>query len=202
MIGIVDYGLGNISAFLNIYSRLNIPAKRIRTPDDFYDATHLILPGVGSFDWAMHSLEASGLLVPLINSVHSKSCPLLGICVGMQMLASKSDEGVKSGLGWIEGTVSRLPAKYLSNRLALPHMGWNDVNVIPHPLFDNILDPKFYFLHSYFFEPLSNESILAQAEYGHYFPAAVFKDNVFGVQFHPEKSHHWGVKLLGNFAKF
>jgi glutamine amidotransferase len=128
---------------------------------------------------------------------------VLGICVGMQMLANKSDEGVREGLGWVSGTVKALNSVEKLSKLPLPHMGWNDV--LPRnacPLFKEIEnDSRFYFLHSFYFECNSSENIAAEVEYGMNFTCAVAKDNIFGVQFHPEKSHHFGTTLLRNFAR-
>ena len=202
MIGVVDYGLGNVQAIINIYKDLDIPVVRFNDPLLSSSVTRLILPGVGAFDWAMQKLEHSGLRSALDNLVLKQNKPVLGICVGMQIMADRSEEGYLSGLGWIPGDVKIISPKNFSYKTPLPHMGWNDVNPIPHPLFDNIVDPRFYFLHSYYFSPLSSEYTLAEVEYGTTFTAAVSKGTIMGVQFHPEKSHHWGYGLLKNFAYF
>jgi glutamine amidotransferase len=201
MITLVDYGLGNIQAFVNIYKRLGIPCSIARDADDLSRSSRLVLPGVGAFDWAMHRLEASGLRPALDDLVISQQVPVLGICVGMQIMANRSEEGHLPGLGWIPGEVKRFDESLLSSRTGLPHMGWNDIAPAAHPLFANVSDPRFYFLHSYYFLPDSTEQILAKADYGQCFAAAVGRENVLGVQFHPEKSHHWGVRLLQNFAE-
>ena len=201
MITLVDYGLGNIQAFANIYKRLDIPCSIASDAEELRRASRLILPGVGSFDWAMKRLEASGLRCILDDLVINQQLPVLGICVGMQMMANFSEEGSLPGLGWIPGEVKRFDENLLSPKNSLPHMGWNDVTSKEHPLFANISDPRFYFLHSYHFLPASTGHILAEAEYENGFAAAVCMDYIIGVQFHPEKSHHWGVQMLQNFAK-
>ena len=200
MISIINYGLGNISAFANIYRSLGIQHCIASTPDDLLTASHLILPGVGSFDWAMQKLDASGMRPMLDDLVLSKRIPVLGICVGMQMMANSSEEGNSSGLGWISGHVRRFDSSLFSSRTALPHMGWNNILINPNPLFNTVLDKSFYFLHSYHFDPSSRDYIIAEAEYGLRFSAAINNQNIYGVQFHPEKSHISGVKILENFA--
>ncbi len=201
MITIVDYGLGNIKALANIYNSLNIPCTFAKNQSSLLKASRLILPGVGAFDWAMQRLQASGMRQVLDELVLNRHLPVLGICVGMQMMANRSEEGKLPGLGWIKGEVKRFDSSLLSMKPTLPHMGWNDVKPIPHALFNNVSDPRFYFLHSYCFQPETHNQTLAEAEYGQPFSAAVFNSNVMGVQFHPEKSHHWGVQLLKNFAE-
>lgn len=202
MITLVDYGLGNIQAFANIYKKLGISYSIAREAKVLCRASRLILPGVGAFDWAMQRLEASGLRPILDDLVLNQRVPVLGICVGMQMMANRSEEGYLPGLGWIPGDVRRFDEALPSFKTRLPHMGWNDVELDPHPLFAGIVDARFYFLHSYYFVPTSADQVFAKAEYGQRFAAAVRKEHVIGVQFHPEKSHHWGIQLLQNFAEF
>lgn len=202
MITLVDYGLGNIQAFANIYKSLGIACLVARDAEALNRASRLILPGVGAFDWAMQRLEASGLRPVLDDLVLTQQVPVLGICVGMQMMANRSEEGCLPGLGWIPGEVKRFDESLLSSKTSLPHMGWNDIIPKAHPLFANVSDPRFYFLHSYYFMPGSEEQLLAEADYGQHFAAAVCRGHVIGVQFHPEKSHHWGIQLLQNFAEF
>ena len=202
MIGLVDYGLGNIQAFANIYKHLGVESFIASDASTLSQASRLVLPGVGSFDWAMRRLQESGMRPMLDDLVLNRKVPVLGVCVGMQMMAKRSDEGELDGLGWIQGEVKRFDSSLFSARTSLPHMGWNDVHPKIHPLFSEISDPRFYFLHSYYFVPEVSDHILAEAEYGQSFAAAVGNQNVLGVQFHPEKSHHWGVQLLNNFARF
>jgi glutamine amidotransferase len=201
MIKIVDYGLGNISALLNVYKRLNIPAARATTPDDLRTASKLVLPGVGAFDHAMDLIEQSGMRETLDELVLVRRVPVLGICVGMQILSRSSDEGTKPGLGWIPGQVKALKLLRPSG-LMLPHLGWNDVRpVAPTRLFAQLeSDARFYFLHSYYLACEREQDVAAVCEYGVDFACAVSSGNIHGVQFHPEKSHHYGTQLLKNFA--
>ncbi len=202
MIGIVDYGLGNIRAFLNIYKNLNIPATAIRTAQELADADRIILPGVGSFDWAMERLDASGMRDTLDELVLRKKRPVLGVCVGMQMLARRSEEGQLPGLGWIPAEVKRFDESGFTQKTHLPHMGWNDAAPrAVDSLFRNLEHPRFYFLHSYYFLPENDEHILATTSYNGEFACAIRAGHVFGTQFHPEKSHQWGIQLLSNFAE-
>jgi glutamine amidotransferase len=203
MITILDYGLGNVLAFVNVYKRLNLPAKVASKPEDLAGATKLILPGVGAFDYAMTLFNRSGLREPAEKLVLQDKMPVIGICVGMQMLASGSDEGGLPGLGWVPGRVRRIDASALTHQTRLPHMGWNDVEPTQvSPLFKQLeRDARFYFLHSYYFDTPSSVHQLATAHYGSSFTCAVNNGNVYGVQFHPEKSHQDGSRLLQNFAE-
>lgn len=203
MITIVDYGLGNIGAFANMYKRLNLPTTVARREADLDGATHIVLPGVGAFDHAMELLNASGLRDPLDRIVADRRAFVLGVCVGMQILGDSSEEGTGRGLGWIGGRVRAFAGHPAAGRLPLPHMGWNDVVPARQTrLFKGMENyARFYFLHSYFFDCEQREHVLADADYGFPFPCAIGCRNVFGVQFHPEKSHHWGASLLRNFAE-
>lgn len=203
MIVIVNYGLGNIQAFVNIYKRLNIPVRIAGKEEDLAGAEKIILPGVGSFDWAMTLLNESGMRARLDELVLSKRCLVLGICVGMQMMARRSEEGKLAGLGWIDGEVKKFDENGFNSKFRLPHMGWNDV--LPQKkdcLFRGLKKPPhYYFLHSYYFVPKQTDMILAVTDYNGLFASGVFSGNVYGVQFHPEKSHQWGVQVLKNFAE-
>jgi glutamine amidotransferase len=203
MITIVDYGLGNIRAFLNVFKRLNIEATTATGADDLRNASKVILPGVGAFDHAMHRLTQSGMRQALDELVLRRGVPILGVCVGMQILGRDSDEGSLPGLGWIDGRVRTLASLMPAATLPVPHMGWNDArSVAGNRLFDHLgSSARFYFLHSYYFQCARDEDAIAVAEYGREFACAVNARNVFGVQFHPEKSHHDGVQLLKNFAE-
>jgi glutamine amidotransferase len=202
MIALVDYGLGNIQAFANIYRRLGIEAYPARTMADLRRSSRIILPGVGAFDWAMTRLQESGLREALDEEVLEAKKPVLGICVGMQMMARASEEGVIPGLGWIDATVVKFDTRLFEGKTHLPHMGWNDViPVISNGLFTGLDTPMYYFLHSYFMSPDREENILSISNYGVRFTSSVRSGNVYGTQFHPEKSHHWGVQLLKNFAE-
>jgi glutamine amidotransferase len=202
MIAIIDYGLGNIKAFANIYHKLDIPARIVKQGNDLSDATRIILPGVGAFDHAMKRLNDSGLRPAIEEKVLIQKIPALGVCVGMQMLAHSSEEGHLPGLGWINGAVKRFDPATLMHKTHLPHMGWNDVQPIKeNSLFQGLyLDARFYFLHSYYLHCHNKEDILAVTDYGVQFTCAVNFGNIFGVQFHPEKSHHCGIQLLKNFV--
>lgn len=202
MIHIVDYGLGNIQAFLTSFQRLGVDAVRAQTAADLEGATKLILPGVGAFDHAMDLLNQSGMRTTLDSLVLQQRVPVLGICVGMQMMADSSEEGHLPGLGWVPGVVRSFTSDSAFPGLPLPHMGWNDVqSQAQQPLFAGMeADARFYFLHSYFFASKSPEHVAAVASYGVDFSCAVASGNVYGVQFHPEKSHHYGTRLLKNFA--
>lgn len=202
MITIVDYGLGNIQAFADMYKRLNIGVKAAQTAAQLEEAEKIILPGVGAFDWAMARLNASGMRETLDHLVKVRQLPVLGVCVGMQMMANSSDEGELAGLGWIPATVKRFDDARFTQKTRLPHMGWNDA--VPQSracLFKDMDDPRFYFLHSYYFVAQNQADVLATTDYNGEYASAVRSGNVFGTQFHPEKSHHWGMQLLKNFAE-
>lgn len=204
MIALIDYGIGNLQAFLNLYQRLHIPVTVAKTAKDIEQATKLILPGVGHFDHAMQLFNASVMKEVVLRKVKDEGVPILGICVGMQMLANSSDEGVELGLGLVPGKVRAFTNVLEGSGLPLPHMGWNDVIAKPGAaLFDQFdpSDTRFYFLHSYYFEPESTVYCMGRCHYGLPFSCAVSNGNVFGVQFHPEKSHHFGELLLKNFAE-
>ena len=203
MITIIDYGLGNIRAFVNVYERLNIRTKIARCAADLGGATKFILPGVGAFDYAIILLNQSGMLNGLERLVMKEGTPVLGICVGMQILSNSSDEGLLPGLGWIDGHVKRFDSLKTPFKTRLPHMGWNKVKPERKcPLLDGLDQAsRFYFLHSYYFVSNEPSVTIATSEYGLRYACAVNKENLFGVQFHPEKSHSNGIRLLHNFAK-
>ncbi|MDO9384684.1 MAG: imidazole glycerol phosphate synthase subunit HisH [Hyphomicrobiaceae bacterium] len=202
MITIVDYGLGNIRAFQNMYKRMGVETRSARTADELCNAERIVLPGVGAFDHAMELLDASGMRGTLDELVLGHSVPILGVCVGMQILAESSEEGVRKGLGWIKGSVRHFKSEPATNGLPLPHMGWNDVTTAEaDPLFNSLeTGSRFYFLHSYYFECAQPQEVTARAQYGANFTCAVKSGKIRGVQFHPEKSHHYGAQLLKNFA--
>ena len=203
MITIVDYGLGNVRAFFNVYRRLNIDVKTATSADELRDASKVILPGVGSFDHAMEQLERSGMRETLDDLALRQRVPILGVCVGMQILGRASDEGTSPGLGWIEGRVKTLESLMSVEKLPVPHMGWNDVRpVVSNKLFDQLSSgARFYFLHSYYFHCDREGDAIAVSSYGADFACAVNATNIFGVQFHPEKSHQFGARLLQNFGE-
>lgn len=203
MIHIVDYGLGNIGAFLTLYKRQDIPAVAVTTADELAQADHILLPGVGSFDHAMQLLNASGMRETLDHMVKEKQVPVLGVCVGMQILGDASDEGQDTGLSWIPGRIRDLGGRGPAHQgLPLPHMGWNDIAPTrPIPLLKDIADPRYYFLHSFYFDNADPADSAATVGYGNDFTCVVNRGNVWGVQFHPEKSHSFGMALLKNFAE-
>jgi glutamine amidotransferase len=203
MIAIIDYGLGNVRAFANVYKSLNLPAIVVKRPGEMKNIKKIILPGVGAFDYTMKKLEDSGLRPLLDEMVLGHHLPVLGICVGMQMLGQSSEEGTRPGLGWIDGEVKKFASCSLQDSLPVPHMGWNTIK----PVQSNDLllglehDARFYFLHSYYFLCHRREDAIATTDYYGEFACAVNAGNVYGVQFHPEKSHRWGIRLLENFAQ-
>jgi glutamine amidotransferase len=203
MITLIDYGVGNINAFVNVYKRVNVPVKIPKTKEDLLNAQKLILPGVGHFDHAMSQLNNSGMRETLDELVLDKKVPVIGICVGMQMMANNSDEGNMEGLKWIDATVKKFDESKIKQVTRLPHMGWNDVKPVKDlDLFRGLeKDAIFYFLHTYYFECNSREDIMAITDYGGEFASAAHHENKYGIQFHPEKSHSYGEILLHNFAK-
>ena len=203
MITIIDYGVGNVFAFQNVFKRLNIPSKIAKCENDLMGSSKLILPGVGHFDYAMSQLNKSGMRNRLDELVLIEKIPVIGICVGMQMMARKSDEGILDGLGWIDAEVKKFDESTINHHTKLPHMGWNDVTPNKnHPLFRGLEQESiFYFLHSFYFKCLDEKNSISITDYGINFSSSVQHDNIYGIQFHPEKSHSYGEKLLENFAK-
>jgi glutamine amidotransferase len=196
---ILDYGTGNIHSLKNILSKLSIAHKYSNKIKDIQNATHLILPGVGAFDIAYKNANKF-LPMKIINEeIFNKSKPILGICVGMQIMASYGEEGEGSkGFNWIEGNVSKIKA----NNLSLPHVGWNNIIKVKDSIITDSLDSEdFYFLNSYYFNVKNKKHIIAYTTYGSKFPSIVQNNNIFGVQFHPEKSQMNGKKILTNFLK-
>ena len=196
---ILDYGTGNIHSLKNILSKLSITYKYSNKIKDIQNATHLILPGVGAFDVAYKNANKF-LPMKIINEeIFNKSKPILGICVGMQIMASYGDEGEGSkGFNWIEGNVTKIKA----NNLSMPHVGWNNIiKVKDSVITDSLESEDFYFLNSYYFNVKNKKHIIAYTTYGSKFPSIVQNNNIFGVQFHPEKSQINGKKILINFIK-
>ena len=203
MITIVDYGVGNLQSIANMIRKTGGEAKISNIEQDLLDATKLILPGVGAFDTCASKLASSGLLPILNKKVLQEKIPTLGVCVGMQLLYESSEEGILPGLGWIKGTVVKFKQSQLPTGFKVPHMGWADVTLAkPSKLFEDIIDPRFYFVHSYHAQVINEEDALVYAHYGYRFVAGVEHENIIGVQFHPEKSHRFGMKLLENFARY
>ncbi len=200
-IGLINYGSGNFSSVRNALIFLDFNIVEVKKPQQLKCVTHIILPGVGAFASTMRKLKKLNLIDALKEEVLIKKKPFLGICVGMQILASLGHEFEDYlGLDFIEGEVDKIDAE--SYKLPLPHMGWNELNLRKHSyLFHNMRDsPIFYFVHSYHFIPYDHNVITATAEYGSDLVTVVEKDNIYGVQFHPEKSQHDGIQLLKNFV--
>jgi glutamine amidotransferase len=199
---VVDYGLGNLGSIRNMLKKIGAEGAISSDVSDIERAEKLILPGVGNFDQGMRNLEALGLLPVLANKVIQKKTPVLGICLGMQLLTRKSEEGESTGLGWIDAEVVRFKFDDKEKHLKIPHMGWNLVDFRQRdPLFEEMYpEPRFYFAHSYHVACRNEEEVLAQTFYGYEFVSSVKKENIYGVQFHPEKSHKFGMKLLNNFV--
>lgn len=202
MIAIIDYGSGNVGAIANIYKQLKIAHMVTGDPVELEAAERYVLPGVGAFDTTMDYFRRSGMTDLLHEQVMGRGKKVLGICVGMQILADSSEEGVLSGLGWIPGRVRKIDASLLPAPPRLPHMGWNSVALQPGArLFDGVdVERGFYFLHSYYFDATRPEDVTATVSYGCEIPCAVAHGNVYGMQFHPEKSHANGVTVFRNFA--
>lgn len=199
MISVVNYGVSNVGSMLNMMKKIGIEAQSISTPQEIARATKIILPGVGAFDHGMKTLSDLGLTEPIKNRVR-EGIPLLGVCLGMQMLGTGSEEGRVAGMGLIQGRCVRFHADG-ANGIRIPHMGWNEL--VPRhesALLDGLDRARFYFVHSYHFVCDNTSDELASSRYGVDFTAAVHRDNVWGVQFHPEKSHRFGMTLLKNFA--
>ena len=200
MIVVVDYGVGNISSVLNMLKKIGAEATVSKSVDDIVSADKFLLPGVGAFDAGMEKLTATGLIPILEEQVMSHKKPVLGICLGAQMLGRSSEEGSAPGLGWIDMEVKRFEPKPLRK---IPHMGWNFVSKCKdHPMLEELDElSRFYFVHSYYMQPQNKEDILLTTNYEQVFVSAVARENIIGVQFHPEKSHKYGMQLLHNFAK-
>lgn len=203
MIVIVDYGVGNLGSIINMLKKAGAKAVASSDPDVLQQAEKLILPGVGAFDAGMNKLNECGL-VPLLNHLAlEKKIPFLGLCLGLQLMTRKSEEGQTRGLGWLEADTLRFKFGPEQPQLKVPHMGWNTIEIRRnHPLFTD-LDPeaRFYFVHSFYVQSHDPEVVLAETDYGGYFHSIFGKGNLMGAQFHPEKSHKYGMQLLKNFAE-
>lgn len=203
MIVIIDYKMGNIGSILNMLRKVGAKACVSSEKEVIGQAEKLILPGVGAFDHGMKNVHDSGLMPLLNKKVLEEKTPILGICLGMQLLGRKSEEGTMSGLGWINAETRRFKLNHQETGLKIPHIGWNMVTEKrPNIFFQNMPDePRFYFVHSYHMVCEDEKNVLCTTCYGYDFASVVAQGNVTGVQFHPEKSHKFGLQLLRNFAQ-
>lgn len=198
MLGIIDYNMGNLASVYNACSKFTKDLKIVKNADDLKNLDKIILPGVGAYKDAMQHLEESNLKDAILDFANSKK-PLLGICLGMQLLFESSEEfGYTKGLGLIEGKVVKFDKSKMSSDLKIPHMGWNKIENKDNQLFRDLKDPYLYFVHSYHIIT-DDKNIIGKTNYGYEFASAVNKDNIFGFQPHPEKSHNNGLKILENF---
>jgi glutamine amidotransferase len=202
MIVIVDYGIGNLASVLNMFKKIGVKDTLVSSDKEVIkNASKLLLPGVGAFDTGMSNLENSGLIPILNEKVLQQKTPVLGICLGMQLLTQKSEEGIKKGLGWIDGETLKfdLPPEL---KLKVPHMGWDYIKVNrKNPLIETEGKNRFYFVHSYYVKCFNENQSVATCMFGNNFTCLVNKENIYGTQFHPEKSLKFGMKVLENFSK-
>jgi imidazole glycerol-phosphate synthase subunit HisH len=202
MIAIIDYGMGNLGSIRNMLKKVGADSLITADPEIICQADKLILPGVGSFDAGMKNLHDSGFVPVLTECVMKNKTPILGICLGMQLMTRMSEEGNLPGLGWVDAETIKF-APPAESKLKVPHMGWNIVHSVkPSPLLTGAeIEERFYFVHSYYVRCRNRDDVLLVTEYDHLFDAAFSCDNIAGVQFHPEKSHKFGMRLLRNFAE-
>jgi glutamine amidotransferase len=203
MIVVVDYGVGNLASISNMLRRLGVEASISSDIAAIGSAEKIILPGVGAFDHAMRKLRDGRLLPALEQRVLGDKVPLLGLCLGAQLLTKSSEEGREAGLGWVDAVSVRFDPTRATGKLAIPHMGWTDVRASrPHVLLETEeAEPRFYFAHSYHIQCNDPSLAIGTAHHGYDFTAAIASANVMGVQFHPEKSHVFGMRLLRNFCE-
>lgn len=199
MIAILDYGMGNLKSIYNMFKKIGIDSVITSDIEVIRNADKYLLPGVGSFDFGIKNLKKSSFFTVLEKEVLEHNKPILGVCLGMQLLTNSSEEGTVKGLGWIDAETKKFDLEDKS--LSVPHMGWNSVRpIVANGIFEELEENRFYFVHSYYVACKNDENILATSNYGKIFTCGIVKDNIYGVQFHPEKSHKFGMKLLKNFG--
>lgn len=203
MIVIVDYGVGNLGSIKNMFKKVGFKAEPSSDPAVLRNAEKLILPGVGAFDAGMSKLRERGLIDLLNELVLEKNVPVLGHCLGLQLMTKGSEEGHEPGLGWIDAQSVRFKFEAENANLKIPHMGWNVLDIRrPHTLVEDLgQDARFYFVHSYHIVCANDTDVVAYTDYGYNFASVIARDNIVGAQFHPEKSHKFGMRLLKNFAE-
>jgi len=202
MIAIVDIGIGNLGSIVSMLEKCKVKALRTSSASDIERADKIILPGVGSFDNFMKKLDESRLIPILGKKALDEKIPIIGICLGMQILGKRSEEGVLPGLGWLDADTVKFKFN-ADDGLRIPHMGWNTVKIHGEPSIFKEMDeePRFYFVHSYHLVCKDDRDVLATTHYGYDFTSSVRKGNIYGTQFHPEKSHKFGMRLLKNFSE-
>ena len=204
MIHIIDFGYGNVVAYLNAYRKMGIDAVRVQSAKDLKTVKKIILPGVGSFSSACAMIDGANLREAMNDLVIWQKVPVLGVCIGMHLFANTSEEGAGKGFGWVQGSVKKFRDQDDAEKLRLPHMGWNTLSPEPDCVLMKGIDKnaRFFFLHSYYLECANSSDSIAETSFGHSFTSIVQRKNIFGVQFHPEKSGSWGATVLQNFAEF
>lgn len=201
MLTIIDYGVGNLASIQNMLKKAGAKSLISSNVNDVANATKIIMPGMGHFDNCMIKLNQSGLMETLQLKANTEKIPMLGICVGLQMLMESSEEGVEQGLGWVKGKTVKFKKELLPANYTIPNMGWLDVKAVKKfPLFENLEYSRFYFAHSFYVQPENEDVSLLKAFYGYEYTVAIQQENIMGIQFHPEKSHRFGMQLLKNFA--
>lgn len=202
-ISVINYGAGNIASVVNMIRRVGGEAEVISSPGDLAQASKLLLPGVGAFDHAMKCLREGGWVSELNKCVLRNEVPVMGICLGMQLMCESSEEGVEQGLSWINASVHRFNFEAQPLRLKVPHMGWNAVDIVKaDPVFDDRSAlRRFYFVHSYYVNCHDRNDVLLECNYGQTFVAGFRSRNIWGFQFHPEKSHKFGMEIFKQFLE-